>query len=128
MVRYWRLLRHGAPLCSSSKYDSFSLGNRSSEMSEPRVEVHVCHSDCSRGSSPVSSKMSSGRNPDHMSLGRMGASWYHMPARLRMRRKDIWLSSLRKPSGSSSRYAEGGRNGANAAFGSFSDPGFGGAS
>jgi hypothetical protein len=38
LVRYWRLLRHGAPLYSSSKYDSFSLGNLSSEMSEPRVD------------------------------------------------------------------------------------------
>ena len=77
---------------------------------------------------PVSSKMSSGRKPERMSFGKMGASWYHIPARLRRRRKDIWSSSLRKPCGSVSRYSDGGRKGANAALGSFSEPGLGGAS
>ena len=67
-------LKFGAPVYSLSKYASFSSGNRGSAASDPRESDHVTHSDCSFGSIPTSSKMSSGVIPDRLRRSNSGAS------------------------------------------------------
>jgi len=88
--------------------------------------VHVVQRLCSLGSTPVSSKMSSGVNPFRMSLGNSGASSNQFPALCRNRKKLIWSVSCCNSLWS--KYSLGGRNGAKASPSFFSLPGFGGAS
>ena len=125
-TRYWMCVRLYA-FHSWSKYSSLCSGNRGSAASEPLALVHVCHRLCSLGSTPVSSKMSSGVMPDRVSLGIRGASCHQMPARWR-RRMRLMESSSAANSSARSRNSEGGRKGANASSGFFSEPGLGGAS
>mmetsp|Transcript_1362 Transcript_1362/g.3173 ORF Transcript_1362/g.3173 Transcript_1362/m.3173 type:complete len:224 (+) Transcript_1362:1026-1697(+) len=114
----------GAPTYSSSKYPRSSSGNAGSVTRLPRQLVHVSHRLCSRGSTPVSSKISSGIMPRFISTGIRGASSYQRAPRCRSSISMRVVSCSATAAGS--RNCEGGRNGANAVPASRLTPGLGG--